>query len=296
MPIDAFVAPADAPSMDASRLIWLCEQYLQHKKVAAGTKKDYREKINHFLKWSSQYTEITETDMDNFAHYLANSGLKLTTQRDVVTRVGQMFNWAHGAGYARLNYMLWLPVIKAPRTLFDPVSPAAVQSLLDACTAVRHTERAQAMIAVMAGAGLRLNEMVLLDAEDISFDSDNVGSIKVRSGKNSQSRITGLMPGFGAYVRHWCDIIQTGALMISARSGRLHPDSAYVEFIKIATHAGLKDVSPHDMRRFFATQWIIKHPGRIIELQKLMGHSDPAMTARYVWLTPDYLKEIIRGD
>lgn len=295
MPTDAFTMPENVASIDASRLGWLCDQYLAHKKVLPGTKKDYREKINHFLKWSAKYSEITESDMEDFANYLAESGLKLTTQRDVVTRVGQMFNWAHGAGYARMNYMLWLPVIRAPRTLFDPVSPAAVQALLDACAYIRHTERAQAMIAAMAGAGLRLNETMLLNAEDISFDADNVGSVMVRSGKNSQARVTGLMPGFGGYVRHWCNIIQTGALMISSRSGRLHPDSAYVEFIKIANYAGLKDVSPHDMRRFFATQWIIKHPGRIIELQKLMGHSDPAQTARYVWLTPEYLKEILRG-
>lgn len=294
MTADAFAAPAVNASIDASRLPWLLDEYLRHIKVSDGTKYDYRRKIRYFLRWSVDYKETTEADMDNFKHYLIGLGLKPTTQAEIVMRVGQMFKWAKENNYAQMNYKTWLPIIKAPDPIFKPVSPDGMQALLDACVNIRYTERAQAMIAVMAGAGLRLNEMVSLNVDDISFDSDNMGSINVNSGKNSKSRISGLLPGFGAYVQRWVDKLHTGPFLTSMRSERLHSPSAYVEFVKIVNFAGLSHVTPHDMRRFFATQWIIKHPGRLLELQKLLGHSDPATTSHYIWLTPEYMKAILR--
>lgn len=232
--------------------------------------------------------------MDDFKKYLADSSLKITTQKEVGMRVGQMFRWAKNNGYAQANYAVWLPIIKAPDTIFKPVSPAEIQTLLSACANIRYTERAQAMIAVMAGAGLRLNEMASLNVDDISFDGDNVGSINIRSGKGGKSRISALTPGFSSYVQQWVSKLKTGPFLTSTRKERLQSPSAYVEFVKIANHAGLSHVTPHDMRRYFATQWIIRHPGRLIELQKLLGHSDPATTSHYIWLTPEYMKAILR--
>ena len=231
--------------------------------------------------------------MADFAVYLAKGHLKIQTQADVIERVGQMFRWAHRTGIAKQDYSLWLPVINAPKPIFAPVSVDDVQSLLAACTQTRYAARNQAMIAVMAGAGLRLEETVSLNVQDIAFYADNSAGISVLSGKGSKSRVVALPATYGGCVRFWIDHLDTDGPVFTSQKGiRLTARGAHNEFKKLAEKAGL-NLSCHDMRRHYATQWIINHPGRYVELQQQMGHSDFSTTTGYIWLTADHVKSLL---
>lgn len=289
-------APVESASIDANRLPWLANEYLSslRGKITEQSREKYEQRIRHFLRWLPAHP-LTERNMADFAVYLAKSHLKIQTQADVIERVGQMFRWAHRTGIAKQDYSIWLPIINAPITVFNPVSDADVLALLAACNKMRYAMRDQAMISIMAGAGLRLNEAISTNTTDLSFDADNTGSVVVRSGKNSKSRVVGFPAHFGEHVRRWVDALDTpGPVVTSQKGDRISADGAYTEFKAIARHANL-DVSCHDMRRYFATKWIIANPGRLLELQKQMGHSDPATTSAYIWLTPEYMKSISRS-
>ncbi len=295
--IDSFDVPPDEAFIDAQRLPRLLDLYLAdiRGRVINISRKKYRQKIAHFIRWSNGYSVIARRDFADFTDYLAASSLKSTTQADVIKRVSQMFTWAHRASVAKLDYSLWLPSINAPKTIFNPVSPGDVQAMLTACLFTRYADRNRAMIAVMAGAGLRLEETVALDTGDLHFDATGAGSLVVRRGKGSKSRVVAFKATYGAHLRYWLDqLVANRPLLNSQKGDRLTTSGAYNEFKRIAAKAGLS-LSCHDMRRHYATQWIIEHPGRYVELQKMMGHSDFSTTANYIWLTQNHIESLVNG-
>ena len=186
--LDSFSIPDESTSLDASRLPWLTDMYLSaiRGKANPQSRLKYRQKINHFLRWSAKYVELRQSDMADFASYLAESNLKLSTQSEVVMRVAQLFIWAYRRKVAQQDYSLWLPTIKAPAPLFAPVSLDDVDALLLACLCTRYAARNQCMVAIMAGAGLRLEETVALNVQDVSHDGEFY-SIQVRNGKGTKS-------------------------------------------------------------------------------------------------------------
>lgn len=294
--LDSFTVPDESISLDASRLPWLVDRYLSsiRGRVAAETCKKYRQKINHFLRWASDYTEITQETMVDFASYLAGTRLKITTQSDVVRRVGQLFSWAHRRNVAKLDYSLWLPVVRAPDPVFAAISQAQVQKLLDVCGLMRHGLRNQAFVALLASTGLRLSEAVALTVRDIEFDAGGGGCVTVRHGKGSKSRKVVFARRYEKYLRALIANLGHDASVFDSQKGvRLTASGAHKEVNLAAELAGLT-LSCHDLRRYFATQWIKDHPGRIVELQMQMGHSNISTTMRYVWLGGEHIKQLVQ--
>lgn len=54
--------------------------------------------------------------------------------------------------------------------------------------------------------------------------------------------------------------------------------------------AKIKDFKPHDLRHTYAS-WYVQRGGDLYRLQKILGHSGPAMTQRYAHLSADDLRE-----
>jgi len=62
-----------------------------------------------------------------------------------------------------------------------------------------------------------------------------------------------------------------------------------VRFIRSCQAAGIEDFSFHDLRHTYASH--LKMNGADgFDLQKLLGHSDPRMTQRYMHLSADHLR------
>lgn len=61
-------------------------------------------------------------------------------------------------------------------------------------------------------------------------------------------------------------------------------------FARATMRAGLTDVTPHTLRHT-AASWMVMAGTPMVEVSKLMGHSDPRVTYRvYAHLAPDYLQ------
>jgi integrase len=56
--------------------------------------------------------------------------------------------------------------------------------------------------------------------------------------------------------------------------------AVYLAFRKRAGHARVKEFSPHDLRRTFASE-MLDAGAKIDTVQKIMGHANPATMARY---------------
>jgi integrase len=289
--------PADAEQM-VDAYIRHCERRL--KPISA---KKYAQRIAHFIAWANQYEFITEGDFNSFPAYLESVGLNFNTRTDCVLRVKQAFEWAHGRG-ATFNIAQWMPTIRGDRPIRKAATVTDVQKLLEVAEG---NIRDAAVIAVLAGTGMRRAELTGLDLTDVTFDAQGGGEMVIRHAKGGRSRIAVFDAGTGAYLTRWIAKRgnQTGALVTGQKPGpnrdyRLTPNVIYHMVVKYAHRAGVRNRirGCHDLRRVFITEWLRTHKansGSTLLLMKQVGHSSLTMTALYDLRGAEDIKQLMGG-
>jgi site-specific recombinase XerD len=70
--------------------------------------------------------------------------------------------------------------------------------------------------------------------------------------------------------------------------GGIEPAQLSMRFIRACRDANVEDFSFHDLRHCYAS-WLCMKGADLHDVQMLLGHSDPRMSARYAHLSQDYL-------
>ena len=167
------------------------------------------------------------------------------------------------------------------------VKPREILALFRACQEDLSPAGARdaALIAILAGAGLRRSEAVSINLTD--FDSD-LSALQVRKGKGSKERTVYLPDGAKAALIKWILIRGNapGSLLCPVRRGghieiKQMTDQAVMLIVeKRAALAGVGKLSPHDFRRTFITN-LLDSGADLLTVQSLAGHASPATTSRY---------------
>lgn len=146
--------------------------------------------------------------------------------------------------------------------------------------------RDQALFIVMFAGGLRRQEASTLDT---AHYDPATGAIKVQRGKRGKFRETYLAEGYRPWVEPWFKFQMDRAcepLFVrwdrddgptTKRLGRAGVDYVLGEIVELS---GVADLTPHDLRRTFATD-LLENGADILMVQKLMGHADVKTTAIY---------------
>lgn len=144
--------------------------------------------------------------------------------------------------------------------------------------------RDAALIALLYSCGLRRAEVVDLDLEH--YDS-GTGRLVVR-GKRNKERTAYLVNGAARAMADWLAMRgeDPGALFWPINKGgalqkrRMTNQAIYNMLIKRGAEAGVKDFSPHDMRRTFVSD-LLDAGADIVTVSKMAGHASVTTTARY---------------
>lgn len=146
--------------------------------------------------------------------------------------------------------------------------------------------RDQALFIVMFAGGLRRQETSALDTAQ--YDPA-IGQIKVQRGKRGKFRETYLAEGYRPWLEPWFKFQKNRGCEpmfvrwnrdkgpTTTRLGRAGVDYVLGELVELA---GVSDLTPHDLRRTFATD-LLENGADILMVQKLMGHADVKTTAIY---------------
>jgi integrase len=145
--------------------------------------------------------------------------------------------------------------------------------------------RDAAIITVAYLCGLRRAELVNLDLSD--YDPDNQ-TLTIRSGKGNKERVVPVGNGALDALEDWLHVrgVFAGPLFYRIEKGghiyhdRLTTQAIYTILRSRAAQAGVKEFSPHDLRRTFAGD-LLDAGADIATVQKLMGHANVTTTARY---------------
>lgn len=201
--------------------------------------------------------------------------------------------------------MTKLPPSNAGKTFrIEPLTAEEVRSLR-AAVSPRYTtgKRLRALIAVLYGGGLRLQEALDLLPRDVDMENCQA---TIHRGKGSKRRVAGLDPGacadLAAWMEHRKAIGLTGRHPVFAAysAGALGKplDQRYVRtaLARAATKAGIeKRVHPHGLRHSHAVG-LEKDGVPLTVIQRQLGHASLDGTANYLArLTNEEVVDIIRA-
>ncbi len=161
-----------------------------------------------------------------------------------------------------------------------------LSALLSACgdDSTPSGARDGAVIAVMYAAGLRRAEVVACDLADY----DPATGRLVVKGKGHKERTAYLINGASAALADWLTVRgnEPGPLFVPVNKAgavdvrRMTAQAVWNLLEKRATEAGVREFSPHDLRRTFVSD-LLDAGADIATVAKMAGHANVQTTARY---------------
>ncbi len=176
------------------------------------------------------------------------------------------------------------------------LSTGEILALITTCKVDANTNagaRDAAIIGLMYAAGLRREEVVNLSTASVDLETGQI----TLTGKRNKQRTAYITNGALSALRAWVAIrglslpVQAGlnndALFVAIhRSGKLNtldpltPQAIYNMLRKRALQAGIREFSPHDLRRTFISH-LLDAGADITTVSKMAGHANVQTTARY---------------
>lgn len=197
---------------------------------------------------------------------------------------GLLFLYRRTLGRPDLVSFVSLP--KRYSMLPDVLSVKEVNAFLNAIKNTRY----QAIAMVLYGAGLRLNEALVLEVNDIDGER---GVLRVRHGKGNKAREVMLSAELYQWLRqYWLRHRPPQPYLFTSKAGKFpQPQTVRDAFIKAAQAAFIKKhVTPHVLRHTFATH-LLEQGTDVHVLAALLGHSSVTTTARYARVTRQIVRQ-----
>lgn len=185
---------------------------------------------------------------------------------------------------------------KAPQTLPQALSPDEAGRLMAIPGDDAQALRDKALVELLYSSGLRLAELVSLEAADMQ---SSLGSGEVRvTGKGNKTRVVPLgryaITALQAWlaVRGQLAIAGETALFVGARGQRISPRVVQLRMKQWGITLGItSSVHPHLLRHSFATH-VLQSSGDLRAVQEMLGHASISTTQVYTHLDYQYLSKI----
>ncbi len=228
-------------------------------------------------------TAITTAQMKTLiAHYREQRGWSVGTANHAITTWKVFFHYLYQEEIIEHDPAKRLKKLKGAQRIPEPLTLEEIRTILadagDGFVGVRNT----AMILVLLDCGLRLSELLGLTLDDVDFSTCQF----LVFGKGRKER---LVPFSGPvrrmlvrYLLHRQTRTHEKALWVDESGIPFTADGFRSFLARLEQRTGVR-VHAHKFRHTFASQYIADggHPAY---LQRLLGHTTPVMTNRYVHL------------
>jgi integrase/recombinase XerC len=157
-------------------------------------------------------------------------------------------------------------------------------------------QRDRMLIEVFLGTGIRLQELISLDIDDVRLDTKH---LHVRSAKGGVPQVKFLHTRLRGQLRSYLKWrLRQGtetcpALFLSQRGTRISPRQVAYRLAHWLGEAGVdRPLTPHSLRHTFATRLYARTQDLLV-VQRALGHRQLATTAIYTHVVDDVLEEAL---
>jgi len=227
--------------------------------------------------------QITVEEIRDFLHYL------ITERKQAFSSCNQKlagirFFYKHVLG--RGDFELRVPAKRSGR-LPEPLSRGEIARLIEATTHPKH----RVLLMTAYAAGLRVSELVHLRPQHIHSERM---LIRVDQGKGRKDRYTLLSPRLLQELRGYWRLYRPVTWLFPTRDGSRPMDATSVQKLYYAAkeRAGItRGHGIHCLRHSCATH-LLEAGVNLPTIQRLMGHTSLATTARYLHVTSQHLARV----
>ena len=256
-----------------------CTYLKVQKDLAPNSINKYKQQIGSFCAWLGEREPNAELAA-LFLAELREGGKNRTTIRAYYAAIKPFLRW-HGIDFTlRLKRVKRLPRYH---------TKDEVDQLIQAITQrqdnwAKNKERDALIVKMLASTGLRRSELLSLRRQDIKH-----GFVFVSHGKGERDRVIPLTTTLGKELSAYID---QNHLVPYNRLFPIGPNRLDRMIREAAAKAGLSNMSPHDLRHYFATR-LIELGAELRNVQELLGHEDISTTAIYLDVIPAHLKKTV---
>ncbi len=312
---DASMSPADERDLVSD---WAAD--LADTGHAAPTSRRYVPAVRAFLVWFADENHepftparLTPIDLTGYTQRIQQTA-KASTVNVHVCALRSFCAWLTDNGYVERNPALRLKAIGMPEPLAPKsLKPVHVNALLREAQQTRYAARDYALIQLMVQTGIRIGECAALLVGDVQL-GERQGQMIIRTGKGNKTRTVPLNASarqalaeylgplwkvesnVKAVATAWAKQSTTSPLWRSQKGGALSSRAIgeVIEgLVEVCFQRNLvpSDTTPHTLRHTFATNYLKDHPGDLVGLAALLGHSSLETTHIYVQPSADDLAQ-----
>jgi integrase/recombinase XerC len=297
---------------DATALPEPLPRYLRHleveRRLAVRTLQTYRDALARLADAAAVHGVGLDAVLPHHVRrWIAQAHREGLAPRSLALRLAAwrgLYRWWGEQGELKLNPVDGVRAPKAAKPL-----PKALSVDHAVALAEHHGERGDARLAsrdhaiveLLYGAGLRVGELIGLDARagrDAAGWIDGAEATAHVLGKGSKRRSVPVgraaMQAIGAWLPHRDELARGGepALFVSRRGTRLTASQVRARLKAMALAAGLPThVHPHMLRHSFASH-LLQSSGDLRAVQELLGHASIATTQIYTKLDFQHLAKV----
>lgn len=243
----------------------------------------------------SELYRLRAIDLVAWQQSLHDSGCALCSQEQFTRTIGYWFRWLCESGVIFSNPAARLRRPKLPKTLPRCPTEAEMTRLLRSIVGPNPIAiRNRALLELAYACGARLEELARLQVASVDLEQSLV---RLR-GKGERERLVPLtrlaVKALVRYLRRArTQLLRAkpdhGALFIGIRDGRRLTTMAVAQVvIRAGCRVGLQ-ITPHDVRRAFATH-LLRGGAHPADLMLLLGHQSYSHLNHYLQVNPEHLK------
>ena len=272
------------PLQEQLSAIVLVEDYyrqdLELKDLAPVSIQKYKQQLSLFCDWLGEQQPSAEL-AKIFLSELRQKGYNAASIHAYYAAIRPFLHWLKIPFDLKLKKIKHLPRYHTKEE-FDRLIEAIVQR--DDAWAAKNKERDILIVKTLAYTGLRRSELLSLICQHIKGDF-----LFVYHAKGKRDRVVPLTKRLKDELNRY---IAKNSLLPADRLFPIGPNRLARMIREAAARAGLSNITPRQLRHFFATR-LVERGAEIRKVQELLGHEDISTTALYLDVVPGHLKQTI---
>ena len=279
------------------------ENYLTKvKQASANTVSSYLRDIRQFSEWlgrnrDTDIVDATEVNIGDYLSWLKDQGKSGATVSRCLASLKNFYSYLVSSGFLdKTPVAAEIRVERGEKKLPQILTGQEVELLLaqPACVDAKGY-RDKAMLEVMYATGIRVTELIELNASDVNLE---LSILKV--GGSKKTRAIPLYPAalkaLTVYLKDVRSVMVADpsekALFVNVSGERMSRQGFWKILKYYQSRAGIeKDITPHTLRHSFAVH-LLENGADIGSVQEMMGHSDISSTQMYTHMINQKLKSV----
>ena len=263
------------------------------KRYSAHTLKAYQRDIEQFAAANgAAWREVKPNQVSSMVARLRSRGASPRTCQRLLSSLRSFFRYLEKQGIVNANPAASIRAPKRANRLPNTLDADLTAKLFDFKPRNALEKRDLAMIELLYGSGIRLNEMVRIDIHDLNLAN---GLVRV-TGKGEKTRIVPLgtqsIAAIESYLATRSGVEPSAALFVTRTGKRVSPRTVQQRVKRWGqARLGSNVLHPHLLRHSFASH-VLESSGDLRAVQEMLGHADIATTQIYTHLDFQHLAKV----